>query len=128
MRKVPIAFVPMLVVLMVPDVVHAQWLNYPTAGIPRTADGKPNLGAAAPRVADGRPDFSGVWRWNPGRYGSDVTLDLEPSEVQPWAAALMQERQENRAKDDPALMRCLRTGRGRTSCRSTSPRSSNCLP
>src|SRR6266849_3462146 len=39
----------------------AQWLNYPTAGVPRTADGKPNLSAPAPRTADGKPDLSGVW-------------------------------------------------------------------
>src|SRR5262245_4211806 len=40
---------------------HAQWLNYPAAGIPRTKDGKPNLTARAPRAADGKPDLSGVW-------------------------------------------------------------------
>jgi hypothetical protein len=40
----------------------AQWLNYPTPGIPRTADGKPNLTAPAPRMPDGKPDFSGMWR------------------------------------------------------------------
>ncbi len=39
----------------------AQWLNYPTPGLPRTADGKPNLSAPAPRTADGKPDLSGVW-------------------------------------------------------------------
>jgi hypothetical protein len=40
---------------------QAQWLNYPTPGVPRTADGKPNLSAPAPRIADGKPDLSGVW-------------------------------------------------------------------
>lgn len=40
---------------------HAQWLNYPTPGIPRTHDGKPNLTAPAPRTADGKPELSGVW-------------------------------------------------------------------
>jgi hypothetical protein len=40
---------------------HAQWLNYPTPGTPRTSDGKPNLTAPAPRTADGKPDLSGVW-------------------------------------------------------------------
>ena len=39
----------------------AQWLNYPTPGLPRTADGKPNLSAPAPRTADGHPDLSGIW-------------------------------------------------------------------
>jgi hypothetical protein len=40
---------------------HAQWLNYPAAGIPRTKDGKPNLAAPVPRAANGKPDLSGVW-------------------------------------------------------------------
>jgi len=26
-------------------VTHAQWLNYPTPGVPRTPDGKPKLDA-----------------------------------------------------------------------------------
>ena len=39
----------------------AQWLYYPTPGIPRTADGKPNLSAPAPKMPDGRPDLSGIW-------------------------------------------------------------------
>ena len=40
----------------------AQWPSYPTAGVPRTPDGKPNLQAPAPRTADGKPDLSGLWR------------------------------------------------------------------
>jgi len=40
----------------------AQWLTYPTAGTPRTADGKPNLNAPAPRTPDGKPDLSGLWQ------------------------------------------------------------------
>jgi hypothetical protein len=41
--------------------VHAQWLNYPTPGIPRLPDGKPNLNAPVPRTAEGKPDLTGVW-------------------------------------------------------------------
>src|ERR1700687_2929767 len=41
--------------------VHAQWLNYPTPGTPRTRDGKPNLAAPVPRTAEGKPDLTGVW-------------------------------------------------------------------
>jgi hypothetical protein len=42
-------------------VVHAQWLNYKTPGIPRTADGRPKLDAPVPRALDGHPDLTGVW-------------------------------------------------------------------
>jgi len=41
--------------------VHAQWLNFPTPGTPRTPDGKPDLTAPAPKTADGHPDLTGVW-------------------------------------------------------------------
>jgi len=41
--------------------VHAPWLNYPTPGVPKTPDGKPNLTAPTPRTADGKPDLSGLW-------------------------------------------------------------------
>jgi len=39
----------------------AQWVHYPSAGTPRTKDGKPNLAAPAPRTRDGKPDLSGIW-------------------------------------------------------------------
>jgi hypothetical protein len=38
----------------------AQWLQYPTAGVPKAKDGKPDLLAPAPRLS-GKPDFSGIW-------------------------------------------------------------------
>src|SRR5580692_3335581 len=41
---------------------HAQWLNYPAPGTPRTRDGKPDLLAKAPRTSNGKPDISGVWQ------------------------------------------------------------------
>ena len=46
----------------------AQWAQYHTPGVPRTADGKPNLTAPAPRTADGKPDLSGLWNINQHRY------------------------------------------------------------
>jgi hypothetical protein len=84
-------------------VAPAQWLNYPTPGIPRTPDGKANLSAPAPKTADGKPDFSGLWKAPNGRYLFDLAADLKPGEVpfQPWAATLFKERQQNLAKDRP---------------------------
>ena len=38
-----------------------QWLSYPTPGMPRTADDKPNLSAPVPKAADGKPSLSGLW-------------------------------------------------------------------
>ena len=49
-------------VLAVSSAVSAQWIRYPTPGIPRLPDGRPNLSAPAPRTADGKPDLSGIWQ------------------------------------------------------------------
>ena len=54
--------------------VSAQWLEFPTPGIPRTADGKPNRMAPAPRTHDGKPDLSGLWEPEPSSYRSAMTL------------------------------------------------------
>ena len=54
---------------------HAQWLNYPTPGTPRTRDGKPELSAKAPRASDGKPDLSGVWQTEPVPPGESVLGD-----------------------------------------------------
>src|SRR5690348_2565817 len=55
----------------------AQWPTFPTPGIPRTADGKPNLTAPAPRTPEGKPDFSGLWAPAPADfiYVFDVIQD-----------------------------------------------------
>src|SRR6266571_276607 len=86
--------------------LKAQWLERRTPGIPRTADGKPNLTAAAPRTADGKPDLAGLWEMigavrRPG--------DLQPADVQPWAQALVQQRAENFGIDNPRY-KCLPSG------------------
>ena len=41
---------------------QAQWVHYPTPGLQRTKDNKPDLNAPAPRMRDGKPDLSGVWQ------------------------------------------------------------------
>jgi hypothetical protein len=80
----------------------AQWLNYPTPGIPRTPDGKPNLVAPAPRNADGKPDLSGIWKGpGPGSYDRNIARDLGPKDIQPWAEALYQQRVRDMGKDAP---------------------------
>src|ERR1700720_4910367 len=50
-----------ITIFLICSPLSAQWLNYPTPGIPRLPDGKPNLNAPAPRTADGKPDLTGVW-------------------------------------------------------------------
>jgi hypothetical protein len=66
---------------------HAQWLNYPAPGSPRTRDGKPDLSAKAPRASDGKPDLFGVWQTEfapPGEierlYGPEVSAFVEPGD------------------------------------------------
>lgn len=59
--------------LLPATVVSAQWLKYPTAGVPRTADGKPNLAAPAPKTNDGKPEFSGMWQAADPLPCNDVT-------------------------------------------------------
>jgi len=83
--------------------VAAQWLNYPTPGIPRTADGKPNLTAPAPRTSDGTPDLTGLWT------GFGGVADLKLDDAQPWARALIQQRTDNFGKDNPSYL-CLPDG------------------
>jgi hypothetical protein len=86
---------------------HAQWLTDRTPGIPRLADGKPNLTAPAPRTADGKPDFSGIWKASPHpAYLLNIAADLRASDVQQWATDLFVERMNNFGKDDPASIGC----------------------
>jgi hypothetical protein len=73
----------------------AQWLNHPTPGIPRTADGKPNLAAPAPRTSDGKPDLSGLWNKVSPKYSRNIAADLKPEDIQPWARALVEQRKED---------------------------------
>ncbi|MBI4887076.1 MAG: hypothetical protein HY824_08280 [Acidobacteria bacterium] len=90
----------------------AQWTKIPQTGVPRAADGKPNLSAPAPRLPDGRPDLSGVWAAPGGRYVQNVAADLKPGEVpyQPWAKALVDSRADgSHGREDPDA-NCLAPG------------------
>jgi len=90
--------------------IRAQWLNFPTPGIPRTPNGKPNLNAPAPKAYDGKPDLSGVWSTDPDFF-RNLAKDLKPEDVQmlPWAAKLQTERETNDHKDDP-MANCMPPG------------------
>jgi hypothetical protein len=89
--------------------VAAQWVTYKTSGIPRTPDGKPNLTAPAPRTADGKADLSGLWQRISPTYRRNITADLEPEEIQPWARELVQQRMEDLGKGHMSV-RCLPWG------------------
>jgi len=107
-------------------------VNYPTPGIPRTRDGKPNLTARAPRASNGKPDLSGVWHVEatpleeqkrlfgpnietvalPGmepdqisKYVLNILADFKPEEspMRPEAAAILRQRSQ---LDRPSL-NCL---------------------
>jgi len=89
--------------------VSAQWLKYPTPGIPRTPDGKPNLSAPAPKLPDGKLDISGLWLTQ-GIYIGDIAKDLkEEVPFQPWARDLYKQRRDTLSKDDPTG-RCVPGG------------------
>jgi len=112
------------------DRLAAQWLNNPTPGVPRNADGKVNMTAPAPRMSNGKPDLSGLWMTaeanrpaRPGaeprdeagdqtnitasRHMKDIGVDLPGGlPYQPWLIPIVKERTANEALDDPHI-RCL---------------------
>jgi hypothetical protein len=111
----------------------AQWPPFPTAGVPKTPDGKPDVTAPAPRTADGKPDFSGTWIRGDGQLGPagggtlrgpapsfsvgppvttfrDVGANVkEGLPLQPWAAELVKSRRAQNSKDNPDAL-CLPMG------------------
>jgi hypothetical protein len=100
----------------------AQWLDYPTPGVPRTPDGKPNMDAPAPRMADGKPDFTGMWGWetraNCGAKCNDFQISREfmnvasnlrtPLPYQPGVEDLVKHRTAN--QDEDPNVHCMPRG------------------
>lgn len=118
-------------------VAQAQWLNYPTPGLPRLPNGKVDLTAKAPRARDGKPDLSGVWHvqsesleekrrlfgpeygknFVPGmepttvsKYAGNILLDFKPSEIAmtPEADAILSRRRRGEEVFPPT--HCLPVG------------------
>ena len=93
-------------ILLSAPAAFGQWINYPRPGIPRTADGKPDLTAPVPKTAGGKPDLSGIWVTNSAGYGLDLTTGLKPGDILPWAEALSKQRAENLSTGHPGY-RCM---------------------
>src|SRR5262249_23923286 len=125
--SVLIAFVAAGVFLWMSSPLTAQWFKYPSAGVPRTLDGKINLTAPTPRTRDDKPDFSGMWLTADGRpcppngeefqvcgpelpisrYGTNMNAAIPGGlPYQPWAAQQNKTQVEQHSRDDPHA-RCM---------------------
>jgi hypothetical protein len=124
-------FIPVMVLAAMPAALFAQWDDYPTRGVPKTPDGKPNLAGPVPKAADGHPDLTGLWEYfrdrgapppNPGASlglsvvapGSNPFFNIgfgmkDGLPFQPWALALRKSRMADNNKDNPDA-HCLPIG------------------
>ena len=122
--RFPTAYLPAAILPVLLGSLSGQWIRYPTAGVPRTPDGKPNLSAPTPRTAEGRPDLSGLWA-NPtdrppnpqfpgcaavGDEFINIAAHLKGGlPYQPWAAELVKARRSEQRVNDP-MSRCVPIG------------------
>ncbi len=120
----PLRFVVVVILgsSLVVSPLSAQWLNVPTAGVPRVA-GKVDMAAPTPRLPDGKPDLSGIWisdrtpvgeespsgveGISTSRHMENLGVDMPDGlPYQPWLVPIVEERTTNLAIDDPHI-RCL---------------------
>jgi len=97
-----------VLILMIAAPLAAQWINYPSPGLPRKADGTPNLSAPTPRTADGKPDFSGAWEHLNARTTAHY-LDHIDIPWQPWFRKVYQQNLDDNGFNNPES-RCLPRG------------------
>jgi hypothetical protein len=111
-----ISRIVLITILVAATSADAQWLKYPTPGVPRLPDGKPDLMAPVPRSADDHSDLTGIWQLEPGPCGPEGCGGDYPAgpefrnfgarlsgglPYQPWAATLVKQRSDQLGKDDP---------------------------
>ena len=129
--------IPILVFALLSVNAFAQWPDYPTTGVPKTADGKPDLTGPTPKAVNGKPDLSGVWLYvrgpmPPAPTAAAAPATKEPQEIvplavrlsqfwnlgasfkdglpfQPWAAELHRQRVATNSEDNPDA-HCLPLG------------------
>jgi hypothetical protein len=107
--------------------VSAQWPAFRSPNLPRNADGRVDLTAAAPRTAEGKPDLSGVWNYAgvlgfrggpppppPGTPPQATFWNIEAGIKEglpftPYGAGLRKERMAGNSKDNPDAA-CLPIG------------------
>jgi len=103
----------------------AQWLNHPTAGAPRTRDGKVNMTARVARLS-GKPDLSGLWQVQgqpraPGalfglgesensRYFINVLADFPPNDLPLTPAGLGRWKHNTQPTTPSPIVNCLPDG------------------
>jgi hypothetical protein len=93
---------PVALILMISITASAQWTDYKWKGVPRTADGKPNLKAPAPKGANGKPDLSGLWHNLDVKYLNDLSSAGIQVPFTPNGAAIYKQRVEANAKGRPS--------------------------
>ena len=102
-RQVKYLPLALILVLAAAGTAHAQWLNVPLPGTPRTPDGKPDLAAPAPKQSDGKPDLSGIWHAEDNKYVRNIAGEGVDVPMLPWAAAVYKQRLDTFGQDKPQL-------------------------